>query len=72
VTQTELVLQSIREAKARGLGVVFITHNVRHATDVGDCFTVLNQGRLIASRTQDQTSLEELQGLMSGRDGSLA
>lgn len=70
VTQTDMVLKCIREVRSRGLGVIFITHNVRHALAVGDRFTILDRGRTLGCKTSDQVGLEELQDLMSG--GKLA
>ena len=32
-------------ARNRGLGVIFITHNVQHALPIGDSFTILTRGR---------------------------
>jgi simple sugar transport system ATP-binding protein len=66
VAQTQLVLQCIKEVRSRGLGVIFITHNVRHALAVGDRFTVLNRGRTVECRSRGQLSLDELQDLMAG------
>ena len=43
VHQASVVLRLV--ARARGLGVILISHNVRHAYPVGDVFTLLNRGR---------------------------
>src|SRR3954447_4458506 len=45
VHQAAKVLRFIRDAKTRGVGVIFITHNINHAYPVGDVFTLLNRGR---------------------------
>src|SRR3954464_8436557 len=45
VKQASMVLKYVAQARARGLGVIFITHNVHHAWAVGDKFTALNRGR---------------------------
>ena len=66
VTQTAMVLKCIEQARSRGLGVIFITHNVRHAMAVGDRFTILNRGRTSQSCGRDKATLEELQDLMAG------
>ncbi|MCL6740801.1 ATP-binding cassette domain-containing protein [Sphingomonas sp. RB56-2] len=66
VTQTAMVLQCIGEVRSRGLGVIFITHNVRHALQVGDRFTVLNRGRTLGFRTNAEATADELQSLMGG------
>lgn len=70
VTQTDIVLNCIREVRSRALGVVFITHNVRHALAVGNRFTVLNRGSTIATRVKNEIDADELQMLMGG--GKLA
>lgn len=66
ITQTKLVLKSISEVRSRRVGVIFITHNVRHALAVGERFTVLNRGRTLECRSRKDTNLDELQDLMSG------
>lgn len=66
VAQTSMVLKYIGHVKANGLGVIFITHNVRHAYAVGDRFTVLNRGRTIADGTKAEIRMDELQNLMAG------
>ena len=66
VTQTAMVLKCIDQVRSRGLGVVFITHNVRHAMAVGDRFTVLNRGHTAKSCGRDEVTLESLQELMAG------
>src|SRR5690606_10873279 len=41
VKQAGVVLRYIAQARARDLGVIFITHNPHHAYAVGDRFTIL-------------------------------
>ncbi|AHB01787.1 hypothetical protein V568_100727 [Brucella ceti TE28753-12] len=66
VRQTAMVLKYINLVRSRGLGVIFITHNVRHAHAVGDKFTVLNRGVTLGTRTKDDVDMDELQSLMAG------
>lgn len=66
VAQTSMVLRYIHQVRQKGLGVIFITHNVRHAYAVGDRFTVLNRGRTLGTHTKLQISMDELQTLMAG------
>ena len=44
VKQSGVVLKRIVEARNRGLAVIFITHNPRHAYPVGNRFLILNRG----------------------------
>jgi len=66
VKQSGVVLKYIIQARERGLGVVFITHNPHHAFPVGDRFLLLNRGRSIGSYAKEQITREELTGLMAG------
>ena len=61
-----MVLKYINLVRQRGLGVIFITHNVRHAFAVGDRFTVLNRGRTLGTHDKGAISMDELQTLMAG------
>ena len=66
VRQTANVLQTIDTVRNKGVGVVFITHNVRHAMAVGDRFTVLNRGRTLGTAVRGEVTAEALQDLMAG------
>jgi simple sugar transport system ATP-binding protein len=66
VKQAGVVLRYIVQAKERGLGVIFITHNPHHAYPVGDRFLLLNRGRSIGYFAKNEISLAELTGLMAG------
>jgi simple sugar transport system ATP-binding protein len=66
VRQTSMVLKYVNMVRNKGLGVVFITHNVRHAMAVGDKFTVLNRGKTLDTAKKGEITPEELQNLMAG------
>ena len=66
VRQTANVLSTVDRVRKQGIGVVFITHNVRHAMAVGDRFTVLNRGKTLGTAQRGQITPEELQDLMAG------
>ena len=66
VAQTSMVLKYIKQVRAKGLGVIFITHNVRHAYAVGDRFTVLNRGKTLGTHVKGNISIDALQNLMAG------
>ena len=61
-----VVLRYIAQARARGLGVIFITHNPHHAYPIGDYFTILNRGRSYGTFAKTEISREELTGMMAG------
>jgi simple sugar transport system ATP-binding protein len=66
VAQTSMVLKYIHQVRSKGLGVIFITHNVRHAYAVGDRFTVLNRGKTLGTFTKSEIQIDSLQNLMAG------
>ncbi|MCS7058884.1 MAG: ATP-binding cassette domain-containing protein [Meiothermus sp.] len=66
VKESAVVLRYIVQAKLRGLGVIFITHNVHHAWAVGDTFTVLNRGRSYGTFKKAETTREQLLQMMAG------
>ena len=68
VKQAGTVLRYIAQARARNLGVIFITHNPHHAYAVGDRFTILKRGRTFGTFTKDEMSREEMVRMMSGAD----
>ncbi|MEZ5833948.1 MAG: ATP-binding cassette domain-containing protein [Dongiaceae bacterium] len=66
VAQTSMVLKFVRQLRQKGLGIIFITHNVRHAYSVGDRFTVLNRGRTLGTFRKAEITLDRLQTMMAG------
>jgi simple sugar transport system ATP-binding protein len=66
VKQSGVVLKYIIQARERGLGVIFITHNPHHAYPVGDRFLLLNRGASIGYYEKNQVTRDELTGLMAG------
>lgn len=66
VKEAGVVLRYIVQARERGLGVIFITHNPHHAYPVGDRFTILNRGRSYGTFTRQDLPLEQLLIMMGG------
>ena len=66
VKEAGIVLRYIAQARSRGLGVIFITHNPHHAYPIGDHFTLLNRGRSLGTFAKSEISREELTGMMAG------
>jgi simple sugar transport system ATP-binding protein len=66
VKQAGVVLKYILQARERGVGVIFITHNPHHAYPVGDRFVILNRGQSIGSFLKSEIDQTELVRLMAG------
>jgi simple sugar transport system ATP-binding protein len=68
VKQSAFVLRHIIAARNRGLGVIFITHNVQHALPIGDTFTILSRGRIGGSFRRGEIDADRLHSEMGGGD----
>jgi simple sugar transport system ATP-binding protein len=66
VKQSGVVLRYILQARERGLGVIFITHNPHHAFPVGDRFLLLKRGRSLGYYRKNEITRDELTALMAG------
>ena len=66
VKQSCNVLKLIHNARARGISVIFITHNVHHAYPIADSFTLLNRGQSMGTFAKNDISKEEVLDMMAG------
>lgn len=66
VKQAGVVLRYVAQARDRGLGVVFITHNPHHAYPVGDRFLLLKRGTTLGNFMKSEITIEEMTRLMAG------
>lgn len=66
VHQASVVLRIIARARGRGLGVIFITHNVHHAYPVADRFTLLNRGKSLGTFGKGDVSRDSITEMMAG------
>lgn len=60
VPETDKLLAHLRDLKREGVSAVFITHNLYHAYESCDRFTVLSRGRVISTVAKTDTSLRRL------------
>jgi simple sugar transport system ATP-binding protein len=66
VVQTKGVLDLIRRVRDRGLGVVFISHQMPSVLQVADEVQVMRLGRRVATFRAKDATMEELVGAMTG------
>jgi simple sugar transport system ATP-binding protein len=66
VKEATHVLRIIMQARAKGVAVVFVTHNVLHAMLVGDHFAVLIRGEKADDFRKGERTREEITDLMAG------
>ena len=66
VAQSEKVNELIADLKADGRTVLVITHNMEHIFEVADRIIVLRHGQRVGVRDRDETTREEIVGLITG------
>lgn len=64
--QAKEVLQVIRAAKAKGLGVIFISHTLPHILEVTDRIVVLRLGKVVCDAPTSDFNVDTLLGTITG------
>ena len=67
-TEVRRLFQIVRDLRDRGLGIVFVTHRLDEVMEVCDRYTVLRDGKYIASGYIADIDIEGIIKLMVGRD----
>ncbi|MDP9836044.1 ribose transport system ATP-binding protein [Neorhizobium huautlense] len=66
--ETEALLNVIRDIRAKGVGVLYISHRLPEVKEIADRVTVLRDGRLVASHETSELQPADMARLMVGRD----
>ncbi|RRZ91484.1 ribose ABC transporter ATP-binding protein RbsA [Erwinia sp. 198] len=66
-TETASLFRVIRELKAQGCGIVYISHRMKEIFEICDDVTVFRDGQFIAERAVDTLNEEALIEMMVGR-----
>jgi len=64
LTQSKRVLEIVRSAKARGLAILFISHNIFDAVAVADEIAVLDRGCVVRTFQRSEVSAIDLMEFM--------
>jgi simple sugar transport system ATP-binding protein len=64
VRETDKLLSHLVDLKREGVSAVFITHNLYHAFESCDRFTILSHGRVIQTVAKADTTLKELNDII--------
>ena len=70
VAAVERVLQLIRELKERGIGCIFVSHNLAHVHAVVDRIVLFVHGTKVLDLSVGETRLEELNALLIEKSGA--
>jgi ribose transport system ATP-binding protein len=66
--ETEALLKVITDIRAKGVGVLYISHRLPEVKEIADRVTVLRDGRLVASHPTSELEPADMARLMVGRD----
>lgn len=66
--EIERLFSVVRELKAKGLGIVFVSHWLEEVFAIADRVTVLRDGKLVGTRPISELDHEEVIRMMVGRD----
>jgi simple sugar transport system ATP-binding protein len=66
VRQVAEVLDLIRRLRDHGIAVILISHRMPDVFAVSDRVVILRRGRLVADKSADQSSPQEVTGLITG------
>ncbi|MCZ4089165.1 galactofuranose ABC transporter, ATP-binding protein YtfR [Sinorhizobium psoraleae] len=66
--EVAMLFRIVRRLKARGLGIIFITHFLEQVYEISDRITVLRNGRLVGTRDAADLDRRDLIAMMIGRE----
>ncbi|MBC5582470.1 sugar ABC transporter ATP-binding protein [Anaerofilum sp. BX8] len=66
--EIDALFANIRSLKARGIGVIYISHRLSELTAIADTVTVLRDGEMVATKAVSETNNDEIVRLMVGRE----
>ena len=67
VGETRKVLGYIAAAKEKGLGVIFITHNISHVFEVADRATILSHGKKVGDFPISDVTQDDVAAMVMGQ-----
>ncbi|MXN49028.1 ATP-binding cassette domain-containing protein [Shinella kummerowiae] len=65
--ETETLFRIVKDAQARGVGIIYISHRIQEFSVIADRVTVLRDGKLIGTVKVADTTPEKLVEMMTGR-----
>jgi ABC-type sugar transport system ATPase subunit len=71
VQEQAKVLRLTEDLKAHGTAVVVVSHNLQHVFHVADRIVVMRGGRNAGERVKNETSAEEIVGLIVGAPSAM-
>ncbi|MHC5233389.1 sugar ABC transporter ATP-binding protein [Brucella sp. LJL56] len=66
--ETEALLKVIRDIRAKGVAVLYISHRLPEVKEISDRVTVLRDGKLVSAHLSSELQPSDMARLMVGRD----
>lgn len=66
--EKQVLFENIREQKAKGIGIIYISHRMDEIFEISDRITVLRDGKKTGTLLTSETNAKEITKLMIGRD----
>lgn len=66
-SETEALFKIIKDLKARGMGIIYISHRLEELNEIADRITVIRDGEFIKTLKSSETNIDEIISLMVGR-----
>lgn len=63
-----ILLQTVEQLKEQGIAIGYISHHLQEVLQLADDITVMRDGEVVAERKRGETSQDELERLMVGRE----
>jgi ribose transport system ATP-binding protein len=70
--ESEQLFRIIRQLRADGIGIIYISHRMDEVLDLSDRVTVLRDGRWVGDLTRAETTHDKIVSMMVGRELSSA
>ncbi len=66
--ETEVLFKSLRDLKAKGKTIIFISHKLKEVKQIADRVTIIRDGKDITTRDADKLTEHQIAELMVGRE----
>jgi erythritol transport system ATP-binding protein len=67
-TETEVLFKVVRDLKANGMTIIYISHRLEELRRIGDSVTVLRNGQVVARRPMAEATTSWIAEQMTGRE----
>jgi len=68
IEETKNLFRIIKQLKAEGIGIIYISHKLKEIKEIGDRVTVLKDGKYVDTRNIEDVEIADLISMMVGRE----